>query len=279
MGDWLKLYRKILESEVFQDSDPALMKVWIWCLVSANYTTRQFKGLAIVRGQFVTGRRKGAAAVGLDESKWYRCMKRLEDMGSISQKPNSEFTVVTVCNFEAYQNAADDSEQQVNNDANSNPNSQPTANEQPAEQQVNTSKEGKKEESKKEELGGCEPPKTKARKPKDVFDPMKMVPPELDSPEFREAWASWVAHRAEIRKPLTPTAAKMNIQKCLAIGIDRALAAFSHSIGAGWQGLFEETAAKGQTNGHRNGTGAADPRGNFAAREEFLARGRGGNGE
>jgi hypothetical protein len=64
-------------------------------------------------------------------------------------------------------------------------------------------------------------------------------PPGLDSVEFREAWSDWLQHRAEIRKPLKPTAASNKLRQLASWGVERAVVAIRHSIGNGWQGIFE----------------------------------------
>ena len=75
------------------------------------------------------------------------------------------------------------------------------------------------------------------------------LPPALDSPEFRQALASWFTHRAEIRRPVTETSAKQLIKQLASIGRGRAIAAIEHSVAQGWQGVFEPT--QGSQNGHR----------------------------
>ena len=69
------------------------------------------------------------------------------------------------------------------------------------------------------------------------------VPPELDTPEFRAAWSDWLTHRRQIRKPLKPLAIVHKLRELIALGPTRATAAIRHSIGNGWQGIFEATEA------------------------------------
>lgn len=263
MPGFVKLLRDYKDHEAFQDE--TLWRIFTWCLMSANYMPSTYQGISLSVGQFVLGRVSASQLLKIPEATFDRKLKRLETVGLIERKPNSKCTVVTVLDLLTCGN------QEISGDTafdTAFDTTVDTANGQPVIQQMDTDKEGKnlrREESKKDPVE--EPTKPKAgKKPKDVFDPMKMIPSKLDTEEFREAWGHWIAHRAEIKKPLTPTAARMNIQKCLAIGIDRSLAAFAHSIGSGWQGLFEESQAKTVANGANN---AADPRGNLAAAERF----------
>jgi hypothetical protein len=71
-----------------------------------------------------------------------------------------------------------------------------------------------------------------------VFDPMKISFPEsLATDAFRTAWTSWVHHRIEIRKKLTPTSTAEQIEELAAMGAARAIAMIKHTICKGYLGL------------------------------------------
>lgn len=63
-------------------------------------------------------------------------------------------------------------------------------------------------------------------------------PPNIDTPEMRAAWGEWTQHRREIKKPITPTAAKQQLAKLATVGIERGIQMIRHSIANGYQGLF-----------------------------------------
>ena len=65
------------------------------------------------------------------------------------------------------------------------------------------------------------------------------IPPNLSTPVFMEAWEMWAQHRKEIKHPLTPMSAKMQLKKLAVWGEKRAIAAIEHSVEQGYQGLFE----------------------------------------
>jgi hypothetical protein len=81
------------------------------------------------------------------------------------------------------------------------------------------------------------------------------VPKELDSEEFKEAWARWTDHRKELRKPITPSSAAAQFKKLASWGVARAIAAIDRSIEAGWQGIFEDNQTGRATNNYANGPG------------------------
>lgn len=72
------------------------------------------------------------------------------------------------------------------------------------------------------------------------FDPMVLtIPPELETPAFREAWSNWVSHRKQKKSGLTESCAKSQLKKMAAMGVVRAIAMIENSIFRGWTGLFE----------------------------------------
>lgn len=129
-GGYVKLWRKIVDSEVMQDD--WILRLFIWCLVSAKWRD----GKDIKRGQFDAGRNQAADQLRVSPSKWYRGIQRLVELGCITIEVNSNRTRITVCNYSAYNDASDESEQRAD--------SKRTA----SEQQTNTPpyrEEGKKE--------------------------------------------------------------------------------------------------------------------------------------
>lgn len=85
------------------------------------------------------------------------------------------------------------------------------------------------------------PPRGRTRKPAyefnlaDIPDSLKIGNPQ----EFYRAWATWIAHRQEIKKPITPTSAQQQLKQMSDWGADRAIAAMEYTIRKGWQGLTE----------------------------------------
>lgn len=61
----------------------------------------------------------------------------------------------------------------------------------------------------------------------------------LNTEDFKSAWADWMQHRREKKKPVTPTSQKQAFRELEEMGLGRAIAAIRHSIGKGWTGIFE----------------------------------------
>lgn len=82
--------------------------------------------------------------------------------------------------------------------------------------------------------------KTRTRKKSAGFDPLT-AKPENVSPQV---WADWVAHRREIRKPLTETSCRLQAKKLA--GHPDPDAVIMQSIACGWTGLFADRPISGR---------------------------------
>lgn len=102
---WVKLHRKILDSNIFES--PNLLKFWIWCLCKASVEKRIVrvgtKTIELQKGQFIFGRRTAAITLKMSESTVYKYLGQLEKDGMINTNRNSKFTVVTIEKWGFYQ--------------------------------------------------------------------------------------------------------------------------------------------------------------------------------
>ena len=104
MNGWFSLHRKLLDSRVFNDPDPFVMKLFIWCLCRANWQQKCWRnGCEIEPGQFVTGRLNAAEELNVSESKFRRAIEKLKEFGCITTEATNRFTVITVVNWGKYQ--------------------------------------------------------------------------------------------------------------------------------------------------------------------------------
>ena len=76
-----------------------------------------------------------------------------------------------------------------------------------------------------------------SKKKNDAFDPLSVELP-FDSPEFTEAWQSWVTHRIEKKKWLTGETVKLQLKKFTEMGEQSSVEAIADSIEKGWVGIF-----------------------------------------
>ena len=119
MDGWLKLYRSILDSAVFQDAE--ILKVWIWLLCNVACEQHDIicynKVIHLKPGQIATGRKKIAQCTDLNENKVYRALSALKSLGNIEIKATNKYSIITVVNWDKYQEEngkRTSSEQQTN---------------------------------------------------------------------------------------------------------------------------------------------------------------------
>ena len=78
---------------------------------------------------------------------------------------------------------------------------------------------------------------------------MSDLPSNLDTPEFRAAWADWLAYRKERRlAAYKPIGLARQLNALAAFGPQSAIAAIEQSMAQNYQGLFPKP-VKGQRTG------------------------------
>jgi len=151
MSDWIKIHRSVINSYSF--ADPVTFKIWVWMLLKANYKPSHVplnhgKGIVSIkvdRGQFIFGRNKAAEELEINGSTIYRHIQKLEAEKQITIEANNQYSLITICNYNTYQNVKDKDEQLTNNYR--------TSNEQVTDSK-RTSNEHIKEELERKEEGG-----------------------------------------------------------------------------------------------------------------------------
>jgi hypothetical protein len=128
MVGWIKIYRKLIEWEWFNDSK--MVHLFIYLLISANHKDGTFKGQKVKRGQVITGRIKISAVTGISEQSIRTCLQRLESTNEITIKTTNKNSVITLLNYDLYQ-SEDVNDQATNQQTTSKiTNNQPTNNQQ-----------------------------------------------------------------------------------------------------------------------------------------------------
>lgn len=121
MANYIKVDRKIVDWEWYKDI--CTKTAFIHCLVKANWKDGNFKGQAIPRGSFVTGRTKFATETGLTEQQVRTAWNKLKSTNEITINSTNKFTIITVNNYGLYQVINQEDNQQITNN-------QPTNNQQ-----------------------------------------------------------------------------------------------------------------------------------------------------
>lgn len=149
-GDWIKLHRSMEDSVAM--SDDWLCRLWITCLLKANWKVGFFKGYQVKPGQFAFSQRLWCEQMQVSRNKLSRGLKILQNAGQIELKTGQQFSIVTICNWGTYQDgdkagratngATNDTTNDTTNEATEGPPTEP--------QKVNDRRreEGKKERTK-----------------------------------------------------------------------------------------------------------------------------------
>lgn len=116
---WIKLYRKLLQSPIFENEKA--LKVWVWCLCKATHVEReQLVGKQLVhleKGQFITGREKASKELKMNGRTIYDYFMLLENLSMIHIKSNNKFSIISIVNWEEYQTEEIKSNINFNNNA------------------------------------------------------------------------------------------------------------------------------------------------------------------
>ena len=108
MGGWIKLYDKMLNWEWYGDTN--VVRVFLHCLLAANYQESKWCGIVIERGQFITSIASMSKALGLTPMQVRVAIQKLQNTKNITSTTTNKYTIITVCKYSSYQGC--DMEQQ-----------------------------------------------------------------------------------------------------------------------------------------------------------------------
>ena len=218
-GGFIKIFRKIEKWEWYDDGNT--FRLFIHCLLKANYEDKRWHGHLIKRGSFITSRKKLATELKLTEQQIRTALDKLKLTNEITSEATSQFTVLTVKNYDSYQSNNQQDNQQTTSEST---NEQPTDN-----QRATTTKKYKKEEEVQEEK--------KDKRVKAALD-FSSWP----SQPSQQVMADWVQLRKAKRAPITQTVVDQfgkELTKAVEMGIsvDNCMA---QVIVKGWTGFKVE---------------------------------------
>lgn len=104
LNGYIKLDRNIMRWRWWNDHNTLI--VFLVCLLEANIKNNGFSGINLKRGQFATSIPTLCKITGLSVSQVRTAIQHLISTGEIAVKIYSKFRVITVVNYEKYQNIA-----------------------------------------------------------------------------------------------------------------------------------------------------------------------------
>ena len=179
MNGFIKLHRQLLDWEWYSDNNT--FRVFIHCLLKANYKEKNWKGMTIKRGQFVTSTRNLSIELGLSVNKIRLSLTKLKQTKEITIKTTNKNTLITLVNFDTYQDVETENHKQNNK--------QTTNKTQTKHKQTTTTKERKNIKNSKNTI------RKKVNQKKKEFDFGNL------SANFIEKINEFMLYRVEIKKP------------------------------------------------------------------------------
>ena len=112
MDGWIKLHRKFLDWEWYEDNNVKV--VFLHLLLLANHEDKKWRGQMILRGQLITSRSHLAKEIGLSEQQIRTSLNKLKSTNEITIKTTSQNTLVTIVKYNDYQLIENKNNQQNN---------------------------------------------------------------------------------------------------------------------------------------------------------------------
>ena len=137
----IKLFRKMLDWEWYDDTNT--VRVFIHCLLRANWKDTTWRGFSVKRGSFITSRHSMSKQLNLSEQEIRTALEHLETTNEITKLTYPKFSVITVVKYNEYQTSNQVSNQEITNDSTNK-----TTNYQPSSNQVATTDEEYKNSNK-----------------------------------------------------------------------------------------------------------------------------------
>lgn len=196
-NEFIKLNRKIIGWEWYLNIN--VKTLFIHCLLKANWKDGRFEGKEVKRGSFVTSLEKLSKETGLSVRQVRTALNHLFLTGELTSTTFSKFRIVTVSNYEQYQNIDKQTDKQL------------TSKRQASDKQVTTIEEVKNIRT-KELKNNNNPPlsplgdnpeekqKSKSLTPKDIQNEINKFIDESElSQEVKDKLKEFVEYRRHLK--------------------------------------------------------------------------------
>lgn len=221
IGTYIRLYRKVLDNDLFCEKPFDRFHAFIWLLIKARFTPAQviIKGqiVKIDTGQLLISSQKLADIFGWSKNKLLRFFKLLKELKMITVDGTPNGTLVTIENYSKYQ---------VEQTADGTPNGTPDGT--PNGTHKNKDKERINKEYKKE----------KVKKEKSPDELIKELPLDLQD-LFKDFLEMRKANKAPVRTSRAFHLLANKLQDLSHGDIELAKKIIEQSIMNGWKSLYE----------------------------------------
>lgn len=100
-SSFILLDRKIMDWQWY--SNPNVMRLFIHCLLKANFKSKKWRDVTIERGTFITSYAKLADELYLTRDQVRGAFKKLIDTKEVTTQGNNQYLTVTICKYNDYQ--------------------------------------------------------------------------------------------------------------------------------------------------------------------------------
>ena len=114
-----------------------MVHLFIYLLLKASCEDKQWQGILVKRGQLITSNASLSRDLKLSAQQVRTCIKRLISTGEITYQATNRYAIITICNYDRYQ----ENKSAINEQSNEQPNTLPTSNQRAINEQSTTSKE------------------------------------------------------------------------------------------------------------------------------------------
>lgn len=101
MEGWIKLHRKMLVWEWFDDSE--MIQLFIYLLISVNHKPKRWHGITVERGQIITSPIALAKELKSTPKRIRARIEKLIKCGVLGKQTTNKYTILTICNYDKYQ--------------------------------------------------------------------------------------------------------------------------------------------------------------------------------
>jgi hypothetical protein len=108
---YVYLFRSFLDWEWYTDANT--VRLFLHCLIKANYKDKKWHGITIKRGEFVTSYATLSAETCISIRGIRTALKHLESTGEVTCTKSNKYTIVKVNNYDCYQRSDTQSDNQV----------------------------------------------------------------------------------------------------------------------------------------------------------------------